>query len=98
MGELTDVTNRAQGFAFLPMIWSWGVIGYVAIATLFTLTQTTSQAGHRWLPLSPSRSFPAPVRSSFWGDYPYFLPSLVAAMFAALTFMMILLFLNEVSR
>ncbi|KAF8840906.1 MFS general substrate transporter [Paxillus ammoniavirescens] len=26
LGELTDVTNRAQGFAFFPVIWSIGVV------------------------------------------------------------------------
>ena len=30
MAEITDSTNRARGFAYLPMIWSLGsTIGYV---------------------------------------------------------------------
>ena len=30
MGELTDSTNRAQGYAFLPAVWCFGAIaGFV---------------------------------------------------------------------
>ena len=30
LGEITDGTNAAQGFAFLPIVWSTGsTIGYV---------------------------------------------------------------------
>ncbi|KIK84750.1 hypothetical protein PAXRUDRAFT_152851 [Paxillus rubicundulus Ve08.2h10] len=80
MGELTDVTNRAQGFAFLPIIWSSGaVIGPIIGGSLSR----------------PQAHFSRLFTGNFWGDYPYFLPSLVAAMFAALTFLMILFFLQE---
>ncbi|KAF8840923.1 MFS general substrate transporter [Paxillus ammoniavirescens] len=80
MGELTDATNRAQGFAFLPMIWSFGVMFGPALGGSLA---------------RPQDHFPRLFAASFWGDYPYFLPSLVVAMFAALAFVMILLFLNE---
>jgi len=80
MGELTDVTNRAQGFALLPMISSIGVVAGPVIGGSLSRPQDHFQ-----------RLFAA----SFWADYPYFLTSLLAAMFAALTFVMILLFLNE---
>ncbi|KIJ05905.1 hypothetical protein PAXINDRAFT_92787, partial [Paxillus involutus ATCC 200175] len=80
MGELTDATNRAQGFAFLPMIWSFGVMFGPALGGSLA---------------RPQEHFPRLFAAGFWRDYPYFLPSLVVAMFAALTFMMILLFLNE---
>ncbi|KAF8840911.1 MFS general substrate transporter [Paxillus ammoniavirescens] len=80
MGELTDATNRAQGLAFMPMTWYIGaVIGPVIGGSLSR----------------PQDHFPRLFAASFWGDYPYFLPCLVAAMFATLTFMMILLLLNE---
>ncbi|KIK98035.1 hypothetical protein PAXRUDRAFT_824362 [Paxillus rubicundulus Ve08.2h10] len=80
MGELTDATNRAQGFAFLPMIWSIGVVlGPIIGGSLSR----------------PQDHFPRLFAAGFWGDYPYFLPCLVAAMFATLTFIMILLFLKE---
>ncbi|KAF8840909.1 MFS general substrate transporter [Paxillus ammoniavirescens] len=80
MGELTDATNRAQGFALLPMVWCIGVmLGPVIGGSLSR----------------PRDHFPRLFAASFWGDYPYFLPSLVAAMFVILTFIMILLFLRE---
>ncbi|KAF9223267.1 MFS general substrate transporter [Gyrodon lividus] len=80
MAELTDVTNRAQGFAFLPMIWSIGVVlGPIIGGSLSR----------------PQDHFPRLFSGSFWESYPYFLPCLVAAVFATFTFMMILLLLNE---
>ena len=31
MGELTDSTNRAEGYALIPAVWGFGVtIGFVA--------------------------------------------------------------------
>jgi hypothetical protein len=30
MGELTDTTNRAQGFSLMPVVWGFGAtMGYV---------------------------------------------------------------------
>jgi len=30
MGELTDSTNRAEGFALMPVVWGFGAtVGYV---------------------------------------------------------------------
>ena len=30
MGELTDSTNRAEGFALIPVVWGFGAtVGYV---------------------------------------------------------------------
>ena len=38
MGELTDSTNRAQGYALLPAVWFFGAtIGFVAILFYFIL-------------------------------------------------------------
>lgn len=35
MGELTDSTNIAQGFAVMPVAWSLGAtIGYVPLARI----------------------------------------------------------------
>ncbi|KIJ05640.1 hypothetical protein PAXINDRAFT_122111 [Paxillus involutus ATCC 200175] len=81
MGELTDATNRAQGFALLPMTWSIGIMFGPAIGGSLA---------------RPQDHFPRIFAAGFWRDYPYFLPSLVAAMFAAAAFITILLFLNEV--
>jgi len=36
MGELTDSTNRAQGYALMPAVWGFGAtIGFVARLTRF---------------------------------------------------------------
>ncbi|KIK98033.1 hypothetical protein PAXRUDRAFT_824358 [Paxillus rubicundulus Ve08.2h10] len=80
LGELTDVTNRAQGFAFFPVIWSIGVVVGPVIGGSLS---------------RPQDHFPRLFAGNFWGDYPYFLPCLVVAMLTTLTFMMVLFFLNE---
>ncbi|KIK80808.1 hypothetical protein PAXRUDRAFT_15585 [Paxillus rubicundulus Ve08.2h10] len=80
MGELTDATNRAQGLALMPMIWYIGAVIGPVIGGSFS---------------RPQDHFPHLFAASFWGDYPYFLPCLVAAMFATITFVMVFLLLNE---
>ncbi|OAX35437.1 MFS general substrate transporter [Rhizopogon vinicolor AM-OR11-026] len=80
MGELTDSTNIAQGFALMPMAWSVGAaFGSVIGGTL----------------QHPEHHFPNVFRGEFWSQYPYFLPSAVVAAFAMICFLAILLFLNE---
>ncbi|KAF8556128.1 MFS general substrate transporter [Imleria badia] len=80
LGELTDRTNMAQGFALLPIAWSVGMtLGPVIGGTL----------------ARPQDNFPRLFSSPFWGDFPYFLPCGVTAGFSLLTFGAILLFLKE---
>ncbi|KAF8840922.1 hypothetical protein BDN67DRAFT_1011054 [Paxillus ammoniavirescens] len=91
MGELTDATNRAQGFALGFCLGKW-------VLSLFVFTETTtSKVSPRWFTRRPQDHFHRLFAASFWGDYPYFLPSLMVVVFAALTFAMILLFLDETS-
>ncbi|KAH9059712.1 MFS general substrate transporter, partial [Lactarius vividus] len=81
--ELTDETNVAQGFSMLPVAWSLGhVIGPLVGGVL-------SRPQDRW---------PHIFSHSFWADYPYFLPCLVAATFTCLSFIITGLYLEEVSR
>ncbi|OAX31596.1 MFS general substrate transporter [Rhizopogon vinicolor AM-OR11-026] len=80
MGELTDSTNIAQGFALMPMAWSIG-------ATLGPVIGGTLE--------HPKDHFPNVFRGEFWSQFPYFLPSAVAAAIAIICFLAILLFLNE---
>ncbi|KAF8840254.1 MFS general substrate transporter [Paxillus ammoniavirescens] len=80
LGELTDSTNRAQGFALFPMAWSIGT----------TLGPAIGGALSR-----PQDNFPRLFGSAFWAEFPYFLPCAVSAGFAVLTFVAILLFLKE---
>ncbi|PPQ80156.1 hypothetical protein CVT25_001449 [Psilocybe cyanescens] len=64
MGELTDSTNRAEGFALMPVVWGFG-------ATMGPLLG--GSLSH------PHERFPKYFAGSFWREYPYFLPCLVAS-------------------
>ncbi|QRW18662.1 major facilitator superfamily transporter [Rhizoctonia solani] len=66
--ELTDETNQAQAFAFIPIVWSAGsTLGPFVGGTL----------SH------PAKLLPSMFDTPFWHKYPYFLPCLVAAIYAA---------------
>ncbi|KAF8840251.1 MFS transporter [Paxillus ammoniavirescens] len=80
LGELTDSTNRAQGFAWFPLAWSLGTTLGPAIGG--TLSR-------------PQDNFPHLFTSPFWAKFPYFLPCSVAAGLSVLAFVTILLFLKE---
>ncbi|OAX38190.1 MFS transporter [Rhizopogon vinicolor AM-OR11-026] len=80
IGELADSTNMAQCFALLTLAWSLGnAVGPVIGGTLE----------------HPDKRFPNVFRGEFWSQFPYFLPSAVAAAFAMICFLTILFFLNE---
>ncbi|KIY69690.1 MFS general substrate transporter [Cylindrobasidium torrendii FP15055 ss-10] len=64
MGDLTDSSNRADGFALLPVVWSFG-------ATMGPLIGGTFARPHE--------RFPMVFTGEFWIKYPYFLPCLIAA-------------------
>ncbi|KIJ19135.1 hypothetical protein PAXINDRAFT_70406 [Paxillus involutus ATCC 200175] len=80
LGELTDSTNRAQGFAWFSVAWSLGASLGPAIGG--TLSR-------------PQDNFPHLFTSPFWAEFPYFLPCAVCAGFAALIFVAMLLILKE---
>ncbi|KAJ8595484.1 MFS general substrate transporter [Rhizopogon salebrosus TDB-379] len=80
VGELTDSTNMAQGFALIPIIWCIGAfIGPLMGGTL----------------ARPQDHWPALFGHSFWGRYPYFLPCAVSACLLFLAFFVLLFFLEE---
>ncbi|KAF8875919.1 major facilitator superfamily transporter, partial [Infundibulicybe gibba] len=83
IGELTDSSNRAQGFSLIPIVWATG-------ATLGPLMGGTFARPHE--------RFPRVFGGQFWQDYPYFLPCLVASSFVCVSFIVALLFLKEVRR
>ncbi|KAK7032774.1 major facilitator superfamily domain-containing protein [Favolaschia claudopus] len=62
IGDLTDKTNRAEGFAFLPIVWAIG-------ASVGPLIGGNLQRPHERFPLLFS--------GKFWREFPYFLPCLV---------------------
>ncbi|KAG1774830.1 major facilitator superfamily domain-containing protein [Suillus placidus] len=80
MGELTDSTNMAQGFALIPIVWCIG--GFVGPLMGGTLAR-------------PQDHWPALFSGSFWRNYPYFLPCAVAACLLVLALVMMSLFLQE---
>ncbi|KAF8902180.1 major facilitator superfamily domain-containing protein [Mucidula mucida] len=63
MGDLTDSSNRAEGFALMPVVWSFG-------ATMGPLIGGTFARPHD--------RFPSVFKNSFWEQYPYFLPCLIS--------------------
>jgi MFS family permease len=80
MGELTDSTNRAEGFSFMPVVWGLG-------ATLGPLLGGSLSRPHE--------RFPKYFSGEFWKAYPYFLPSLVTSSYVLFSFSITLLFFKE---
>jgi hypothetical protein len=98
--ELTDETNVARGFSMLPMAWSVGyvigfVVSYFSISTISLLPEFLSPFIGGVLS-RPQDHWPHTFSHSFWADYPYFLPCLVAATFTCLSFVITALYLEEV--
>ncbi|KAF8876549.1 major facilitator superfamily domain-containing protein [Infundibulicybe gibba] len=80
IGELTDSSNRAQGFSFMPIMGATG-------AALGPLVGGTFSRPHE--------RFPQVFGGQFWRDYPYFLPCLVTSGYVGVSFIIGLLFLKE---
>ena len=100
MGEITDDTNAAQGFAFIPMVWSTGsCIAYVHAPKLrhrrskFCLCLRPLIGGMLSHPADSWEWFDR----SFWKEFPYFLPCASAATVCLVVFLVGLLYLREVS-
>ncbi|KAI8980150.1 MFS general substrate transporter [Trametes punicea] len=80
MAELTDSTNLAQGFAFMPVMWSAG-------ATIGPLIGGQLAKPHdRW---------PTVFIDPFWQRYPYFLPCAASALLSAVIFVVAAYLLRE---
>ncbi|KAJ7116527.1 major facilitator superfamily domain-containing protein, partial [Mycena epipterygia] len=84
MGDLTDRTNRAEGYAYLPIVWATG-------ASLGPLIGGSLARPHdRW---------PELFSGAFWKEYPYFLPCLATGSFVFLScFVVLALFKETVPR
>ncbi|KAI6147182.1 major facilitator superfamily domain-containing protein [Pisolithus tinctorius] len=80
IGEITDNTNMAQAFALIPVAFTVGAL----IAPLYG-----GSLGR------PHDYWPELFSGSFWVQYPYFLPCVVSASFAAYSFFITALFLEE---
>ncbi|KAG6906441.1 hypothetical protein DXG01_013924 [Tephrocybe rancida] len=80
MGELTDPSNRAQGFSLMPAVWAAG-------ATLGPLFGGTLAR--------PAENFPSLFGGAIWKTFPYFLPCVATSGFVFITFLITAIFLNE---
>ncbi|KAF9266457.1 MFS multidrug-resistance DHA1 sub-family [Marasmius fiardii PR-910] len=81
MAEMTDSTNIAQAYSYMPLAWSTGgVLGPLIGGAL----------SH------PAEQFPELFgHSKFMKEYPYFLPCAVPAVFSALAWVVTFCFLKE---
>ncbi|KAF8207042.1 major facilitator superfamily transporter [Mycena galopus ATCC 62051] len=84
MADLTDRSNRAQGYAYLPIVWAFGAsVGPLIGGNL----------------ARPFDRFPTIFSGKFWQEYPYFLPCLVTGGFVYFSWLLVLAFFKEtVSR
>ncbi|KAG1772457.1 major facilitator superfamily domain-containing protein [Suillus occidentalis] len=80
MGELTDSTNMAQGFALIPVIWSIGSFVGPLMGGMLA---------------RPQDHWPRLFTNPFWGKYPYFLPCVVSASLLLLAFFTLLRFFEN---
>ncbi|EJF64508.1 MFS general substrate transporter [Dichomitus squalens LYAD-421 SS1] len=80
MAEITDSTNRARGFAYMPMIWALGSTVGPIIGGVFS---------------RPADGWPPFRHGAFWRTYPYFLPCIVTACISISAFMLALFGLKE---
>ncbi|KAG6906075.1 hypothetical protein DXG01_016039 [Tephrocybe rancida] len=80
MGELTDPSNRAQGFSLMPAVWAAG-------ATLGPLFGGTLA--------KPAENFPRLFGGEFWIAFPYFLPCVATSGFVFITFLITAVFFKE---
>ncbi|KDQ59071.1 hypothetical protein JAAARDRAFT_128086 [Jaapia argillacea MUCL 33604] len=81
MAELTDSTNLARAYAYMPIAWSTGG----------TLGPIIGGALSR-----PAEQFPELFgRSKFFKQYPYFLPCAAPATFSLIAWVVMFLFLKE---
>ncbi|KAF9007542.1 member of major facilitator superfamily multidrug-resistance, DHA1 sub-family [Cyathus striatus] len=84
MAEMTDSTNIAQAYAYMPIAWATGgTLGPIIGGTL----------------ARPAERFPHLFgNNEFLKKYPYFLPCAVPATFSAIAWLVVFIFLKETVR
>ncbi|KAJ7595184.1 major facilitator superfamily multidrug-resistance, DHA1 sub-family [Mycena floridula] len=84
MAQITDSTNMAEAFSFMPLMWCAGITIGPLIGGVLS---------------SPAASWPEVFgKSAFFSEYPYFLPCATAGFVAFLAFLSGILFLEEPSK
>ncbi|KAJ7115631.1 major facilitator superfamily domain-containing protein [Mycena crocata] len=88
MGDMTDPTNRAEGFAYIPGQWPIQRASQAALGPLV--------GGFL---ARPQDHFPRLFSGTFWREFPYFLPCLATGGFVFLTcFVVLALFRETIPR
>ncbi|KAF7327393.1 Major facilitator superfamily multidrug-resistance DHA1 sub-family [Mycena kentingensis (nom. inval.)] len=82
LGDLTDRTNRADVFVFLPIVWSFG-------ASVGPLIGGSLARPHNRFPNSKFFAL------RFWLEFPYFLPCVVTGSFVFVAWFIVLVFFKE---
>ncbi|PFH46777.1 hypothetical protein AMATHDRAFT_88127, partial [Amanita thiersii Skay4041] len=80
MGDLTDSTNRAEGFALFPIMWAAGASVGPVIGGSFS---------------RPYEQLPRFFNNDFWKSYPYFLPCLVTAGYVSVIIVLTIIYFKE---
>ncbi|KAG6839828.1 hypothetical protein C0991_011274, partial [Blastosporella zonata] len=102
MAELTDSTNIAQAYAYMPIAWSTG--GAVSRANALIYGAAVLMCRPQLGPViggflsHPAERFPGRFGNDFFKKYPYFLPCAVPAAYSALMWLVTLLFLKDTHR
>lgn len=98
--EITDSTNLAQAYAFMPIAWSSGAtLGLVLSCNPLQSGSFAIRSPYVGGSLSnPAKRFPDVFGHwEFFKIHPYFLACAAPATFSALAWLVTLLFLKEVS-
>jgi hypothetical protein len=98
---MTDSTNIADVFVYMPFMWSFGVIlGYVyAPARSGIETDSFRRPLMGGLLSSPATKWPSVFgRFAIFRDLPYFLPCAAAGVVAFVIYLIAFIALNEVSN
>jgi hypothetical protein len=99
MAELTDETNMTRGFALISVGWAvGGTIGFGIFFSIGLLSdiRISTRPFIGGMLSRPQDRWPIVFSHPFWGEYPYFLPCLVTAAYALLSFFLAAIFLKEV--
>ncbi|KAJ7486883.1 major facilitator superfamily domain-containing protein [Mycena latifolia] len=84
MADMTDPSNRAQGFAYIPVVWDVGAAFAPLVGGFLA---------------RPQDRFPRLFSWKFWGEFPYFLSCLAIGGFVLLIcFVVLALFKETIPR
>ncbi|KAJ7486878.1 major facilitator superfamily domain-containing protein [Mycena latifolia] len=80
MADMTDPSNRAQGFAYIPVVWDVGAAFAPLVGGFLA---------------RPQDRFPHLFSGKFWGEFPYFLSCLAIGGFVLLIYFVVFALFKE---